>query len=1354
MITDNHRAYLNAAAITDEVIELVGVESTDRGINFPWRSPDGTVVTQFRPDDPGDGPKYQWPADTPLILNQVRDDGFGPILLVEGTKQTLAAASWAPPEYSIIGMAGCWGWSKCDLSFTSGREVIAVFDGDVASNRHVWDAASRLKDMIEGEGGTVRLFTIPGNPNDREGLDDVLARRDAADRSPWIRRRCLQAGPRLPKKPPAGSGSPYFDQQGLKVKVLSKDLYESCPMLLSQERKPAIYDKGAFRMDGTAFTGAVAKTLGDLYRPYHRAAAEEFITGMLYSEGRMLPERMTEPLLNCANGMLDLTSGKLYPHDPKYGSSVQVPVEWDEDACAPVYEGWLTEYAGVEQMDDLEEVASTMLDPSRTPTKAIFLYGKSRSGKSTFLRLMKEIAGSDNVSAVTLHQLSDDRFAAADVYGKMLNAAADLSSQHVEDLSTFKMLTGEDLIRGNRKYGGTFAFTNTALFAFSANDLPTVGESSRAYSERIKPFAFNNSFAGRENPAIEAKMKEELSGILRRWVKAWQRMNARGHFQATSAAVKHEFEIRSDRVRQWVFERCTINTTTADGVTITPGMTVQVSLTTGKRDAARAFNQWATEVVSGGSSMGERKIVDRLLTIPGVMEVRRSDTKNVVLNITVKPMGEADNPNPFEVPERDETENVSDAQVCVSHTGVTFGVAFEDEKTAPDQARVRSVGTEPTKTHKDFLQAKKAYGEGDLKVTPRTPDHPEGSSSMTTTPPLTCGNAADEAQNDQVWLSDSKVTPEAPKATPGALKVTPAPLQPHQTHTNPTLKSCTTFDLETASAEEMYRRRDFVRLGAYAEGLGLAHQTTNGHEIARAVSSARFLVGHNICAFDLQALGRWHGLDLAALKDKVVDLDLWLRCVDPPMSGKDGSTKMAPGYYSLDQAAARYGVSGKTHDLKALAKKHGGLDQIPTDDPEYRRYLDGDIEATRGLLAALLPTWNDYIAREMNVGLITAQMSLNGFRVDVEELTRTLAEQAERKERNLEELAALTGMPLDAKSPLATKAGKEAIEEALTEAGIRGDALPRTGKTGALSTSREEMGELLGKVRKFGGNERVERIISLIMDVVGERTVFQTIENSRIEDRVHPTIRPLQASGRWSVTGPGLTVFGKRGGKHVERRVLLPERGHVLLAFDLDQVDARAVAAHSQDAGYMRIFQDGLDLHAENAKVAFGDPKRREDAKPIGHGWNYGMSARAMEAQGVSFELAVQFDKQMRKAYPRLVEWQNEVRAKASAGELLDNGWGRLMRPDPKFAYTQAPALVGQGATRDILAEGLLRMPPEIWPMLRVLIHDEMVLSVPQDIAEDVSRTVIEAMSFEFRGVPITAGVSKPGLNWAQVYDK
>jgi DNA polymerase-1 len=94
------------------------------------------------------------------------------------------------------------------------------------------------------------------------------------------------------------------------------------------------------------------------------------------------------------------------------------------------------------------------------------------------------------------------------------------------------------------------------------------------------------------------------------------------------------------------------------------------------------------------------------------------------------------------------------------------------------------------------------------------------------------------------------------------------------------------------------------------------------------------------------------------------------------------------------------------------------------------------------------------------------------------------------------------------------------------------------------------------------------------------------------------------------------------------------------------------------------------------------------------------------------------------------------------------------MRPDPQRAHTQGPALMGQGAARDIMMRGMLALPPETLPMLRAQVHDEIVLSIPVDQVDEVSRAVVDALSFEWKGVPILADRSPAGIDWSKCYEK
>ncbi|MDQ6524312.1 DNA polymerase [Nocardioides sp. LHD-245] len=622
------------------------------------------------------------------------------------------------------------------------------------------------------------------------------------------------------------------------------------------------------------------------------------------------------------------------------------------------------------------------------------------------------------------------------------------------------------------------------------------------------------------------------------------------------------------------------------------------------------------------------------------------------------------------------------------------------------------------------------------------PSDPEPVTAQPSIPGLTC-------ENTPVTGSSADPTADLP-AIPDA----PAP-------------GVTVFDLETGSADELCtygpagQDSGYVRLGGYTHDgeIRLSAETDRlARYLERAAEGGGTLAGHNILGFDLLALARYHGLDFHAMVERgaVFDTLLAARQIDPPRARSNQR-------YDLDRLAERMGLAGKAHDLKKLAKEFGGYDRIPLDDPRYREYLYRDVLVSLGVYAKTA-VQDPYLIREHRVAALAGQITLNGFAIDRDLLDVRLAEVAGIKAAALAELEQAYGIPMTSekgvayKSPLATTAGKEALERALLALGAA--ELPRTAKTGALMTGGDEMAAL---ARRY---PQAARLCELVSTVTGARTIYGTIDtHTHLTDRgwrVHPTISMEQSTGRASTTKPGLTVIGKKGERYHERDVLVADPGEVMLSVDLAQVDARAVAALSGDPAYRAMFEPGRDLHAEVAQRVWGEPSRREHAKAIGHGWNYGMGLAKLAAQAeADITVAQQFDAAMRYQFPRLVQWRDEVRATAAAGLLLDNGFGRKMNPDPERAHTQGPAFMGQGAARDLMMEGLLRLPREVYPMLRAIVHDEVVLSVPVDIARDVAPVVTNAMSFEWRGVPIIAepqktrdGTVRFGRTWGDLYAK
>jgi DNA polymerase I len=598
------------------------------------------------------------------------------------------------------------------------------------------------------------------------------------------------------------------------------------------------------------------------------------------------------------------------------------------------------------------------------------------------------------------------------------------------------------------------------------------------------------------------------------------------------------------------------------------------------------------------------------------------------------------------------------------------------------------------------------------------------------------------------------------------------------------------FDIETDDANRMYAEpaEKFFRIGGHMplDGSQPPYITDDPYEFRHAIDGASLAIGHNIMAFDLPALGITDLLERAQAR-RIIDTWTLATVMDTPpdsyqpRDGKRrwiaGSPEKAKGYYALDNLAFQYGVGGKTNDLKTLAKQWGGFGAIPTDDPEYRDYLRGDVVASRELLGAMLARFGqltDYHWREMRVAAVLSTVSMNGFRLDKQLTQARLDYNDQIRQQNLSWLVEHFGLPTTnkagkpSKNPVATQDGKRAILEAFYSVGVRPGDVPKT-ETGQPALGSDNLNAL---VELYKGNEGVERIADVVAGIQGLRTVYGTaMDNVHADGFCHPALYTLQASGRVSTQNPGLTVFGKRGGRYHERDIfvgdVLPDEDddfHVIFPVDFSQIDARAVAALSQDHVYMDMFAPGIDLHVENAIAAFGrqaydaDPKgARQDSKAIGHGWNYGLGLEKL-AKLVGYERATAFRGMMNQRYPRLVQWKQECADEGAATGRIDNGFGRIMKVNPERAYTQGPALRGQGAARDLMFEAILRMDPQVIRMIKALVHDEIVFSAPISIARDVRQHAVECMTFDWappgasRPIRIEADASPFALRWGGCY--
>ena len=611
------------------------------------------------------------------------------------------------------------------------------------------------------------------------------------------------------------------------------------------------------------------------------------------------------------------------------------------------------------------------------------------------------------------------------------------------------------------------------------------------------------------------------------------------------------------------------------------------------------------------------------------------------------------------------------------------------------------------------------------------------------------------------------------------------------------------FDIETHSADKRHdmEPREFFRLGQYARGDGPVVLTEDYDEFMAVVDAAPYVAGHNIFAFDLPAM--YGNESLRPLQRgqfrRAVDTMILAHLLTPaPYSytSRNGHTYFdaaAPNnamrYYSLDNLAFQFNLPGKMGDLKELAKKHNppktlvrdldfGL--IPTDDPEFREYAEGDIVAVRALYKHLM--WvlstsdynRDYIWREMETAAVNARITSNGLYIDTAAAQATVDEQARSREEILTWLVNDFDFPTEGKQPWKSDAGKGAIQRILAAYGIVFGEHPEWTATekGAPSFAGDTL------IAITAGTD-AEHIGIALAELQGQRSMAQlALESTHADGKAHPDITMFQRSGRFSYLRPGLTVWDTPN-KHV----FLADPGHVAVELDFSNADARAVAALSGDREYAKRFdtdEDGNDLydgHNLNGEALFGKgdycapgyddhgrPILRPLAKMIGHALNYNAGAKkltseankACKALGIDreFETGDLYDmiNNFESTFPRLAAWKNRVVREGESGAVV-NAWGRRMVIDKVWdkargeyrsrSYTQAPALHGQSTTREVMSDALIKLARlgGDWPYrIKGVIHDALWVCLPKETVDTDIQQVVECMETVFHpkgGIPI-----------------
>lgn len=291
------------------------------------------------------------------------------------------------------------------------------------------------------------------------------------------------------------------------------------------------------------------------------AFREEMVKGIgATSEFHRRRDAFNPPGRLClANGILDTDTGSLLPHSPDVVFTWRLPVGFDPAASCPVFEEFLARVQPDPARRRMVEDLMGYCLERRNRFQSFFVnVGDGANGKTTWMRVLKELLGPDAIAAESLQNLSTQRFAPAELDGKLANLCDDLPyDRPLAATGVLKILTGEGEFTGERKFLPKFKFRFDGKLIANANRTPEVRDDTYAFWRRLVAIPWEVTIPEAErDPVLVDRLLAELPGILNLALRGLARCRDRSQFDPDSvfAGSREEWRSRADVVRAELLE--------------------------------------------------------------------------------------------------------------------------------------------------------------------------------------------------------------------------------------------------------------------------------------------------------------------------------------------------------------------------------------------------------------------------------------------------------------------------------------------------------------------------------------------------------------------------------------------------------------------------------------------------------------------------------------------------------------------------------------------------------------------------------------------------------------------------------
>jgi DNA polymerase I len=576
-------------------------------------------------------------------------------------------------------------------------------------------------------------------------------------------------------------------------------------------------------------------------------------------------------------------------------------------------------------------------------------------------------------------------------------------------------------------------------------------------------------------------------------------------------------------------------------------------------------------------------------------------------------------------------------------------------------------------------------------------------------------------------------------------------------------------DTETTGLNQF--KSDFririVQVGTFDKAWILRPEWHMNHIAALTGQDGRPTWWHN-WVYDALAMEQSLGLNFDDTFSGAQDTETAFRLIDPRPIMKGGSG------HKLEQLGTEYIYPGSKKDARGMILEEGKRlfgrefnkdnmwSKIPVDNPAYNIYAGQDVfltsrlaeVGTRKMRELNLEKFYNY---ERPLGWRLAQMQRDGILFDDEWAARVEYEYDTIADAREAELADYWGIT-KGKTAKSYANSAAALIEAFETFDVTWTKFSE--KTGRPSLDKSVIKELMN----LGDNKDIQGLATAVFEAKRNRHYADYIRGMRSElgadGRIHPNIRPMQAAThRMSISNPPIQQFPRDDPR--VRGTLIADPGHVIITADYAQVEFRVGAAVSQDPVLIEKIKNGEDLHEVTAAALFGkdfNKGQRQAAKPIGFGRLYLGGAKGIYTQMAESDTTgympsmAQVQKAIRafdNQYRRYYKWATGLKDKVEdQGGILYTATGRRLIVSPSYA---APNYAIQSVARDLFAAGINKAHKQgLGQYIRLVVHDEIVASVPERDAKEIGAQLADAMETNFKGVPIDVEWEIKGERWSK----